>query len=338
MKHAWIFCWLLFSLNGAAQVGGNSSFSGLSASAGGQVAGLGGSAYAHPSGVNGSCINPALLDLSESGEIAMTYWSIPTALKRGNFTLGTGEWLKDRPGWKFGVAVDYWNTGTLTMRDAAGYEIGEFEASEMTPRVTASYGSGPWSFGSSVKWSQLIYAGYTAQALAADFGVIYTADSGRLQVAMVLRNLGYGIEAFDETFEPVPTEWSVSVSQRLHHAPFRVNLTYKYLATPNLTYYDPLQIIRDPLTGAIGYDDFSLLNQAVRHFHPSLEAYLGRRLRLQLGFDFQQQWENRIPDWRTNAGLSYGLTLNAGRMQFQYAYQVVHLAGRINQMSLIRKI
>ena len=139
---------------------------------------------------------PALLSFIDNKQVGITHWSLPTGLKRGNMVIANDWGHIKNPKWRMAMAVDYWQTGELAMTDAAGYLIGSFDAKEIIPRITVAYQDGPWTAGATIKWAQLVYAGYNAQALAADLGVVYSMDSGYTQIAMVIRNVGYGIESF----------------------------------------------------------------------------------------------------------------------------------------------
>ena len=338
MQKPLFVCLMVFALSIHAQISSRASFASLAATVGGRSAGLGGSAYGHPGDASMSAGNPALLSFIDNKQVGITHWSLPTGLKRGNMVIANDWGHIKNPKWRMAMAVDYWQTGELAMTDAAGYLIGSFDAKEVIPRITAAYQDGPWTAGATIKWAHLVYAGYNAQALAADLGVVYSMDSGYTQIAMVIRNVGYGIESFDDNYEPVPFEWSLSISQKLKHAPFRWNLTYKHLEIWDLTFFDPLQLVRDPLSGTTYYKEFDWTNQLMRHLQPSIEAQLGGRVFVQLGYDFQRMLELRVPDWRTNAGMSLGITIHAGRNIYQYGQEMAHVAGRITHVSLIRNL
>ena len=109
--------------------------------------------------------------------------------------------------------------------------------------------------------------------------------------------------------------------------------------TPIITFVNKMdREVRDPLTGAVTYNEPSFTNLALRHLATAVEAELGGRLRLQIGYDFRRQLEMQLPTRRTNAGLSFGFGLKAGKSQFQWSQAVYHVAGRFTQFSYTRNL
>lgn len=234
--------------------------------------------------------------------------------------------------------MDYLQTGLLEERDAAGELLGTFRAQEVTPRVAAAAHWKGFTAGLGTKLAMLTYGPYTAQALALDAGLLWTVDSGRTSLGVVVKNAGRSFEYFAAEREALPLDVQLTISQKLKYAPFRWNVTYTHLQRWDMRYLDPQLITKDPLTGEITVQPISVWNNALRHVHPSVEAQLGGRIFIQVGYDVRRQMEMRLPTRRSNPGLSFGLSLQTTKMSYQYGSAVYHVAGRLNQFTLIRRL
>jgi hypothetical protein len=243
--------------------------------------------------------------------------------------------------WAFGV--DYLNSGRMPETNELGGVVGEFRFQESRPRVTVArlfnLKSGRQILlGSTVRWTLQTASNFVAQALSSDIGATYVGDSGRVHAALVLQHAGISLDPLGSNPEPLPTALHLAVSRKFRYAPFRVHLAARDLQRWDLAGYEPLREVRDPLTGEIAYKTPSFTNLALRHLAAAVEAELGGRLRIQIGYDFRRQLEMQLPTRRTNAGLSFGVGLNAGKSQFQWSQAVYHVAGRFNQFSYIRNL
>jgi hypothetical protein len=350
----WAF---LFAVVAFAQPAGYSSFSSLTQGGSARLVGLGWDALAHPGDVGFSAFNPALLRHEHRGQIALTSQASLGGLRVGSLTYGLpwgskpdriqaplAQWDAQRglhswsaPTWTTAVGVDYLQTGLLEERDAAGELTGTFRAQEVTPRIAAAAHWQGFTAGLGGKLAMLTYGPYTAQALALDAGLLWTVDSGRTSMGLVVKNAGQSIEYFAFEREALPLDVQVVLSQKLKHAPFRWNLAYTHLQRWDLRYLDPQLITKDPLSGEITVQEISIWNNALRHIHPSVEAQLGGRIFIQVGYDVRRQMEMRLPTRRSNPGLSFGLSLQTAKMAYQYGSAVYHVAGRLNQFTLIRR-
>ena len=341
-----------------AQPASYASFSSLSQGGSARLVGLGWDALAHPGDVSFSAFNPALLRPEHRNQIAITSQAslgglrvgglsyglpLPARVKRPEAPLaqldaqrGLHGW--SAPSWSAAVGVDYLQTGLLEERDAAGELLGTFRAQEVTPRLAAAAHWKGFTAGLGTKLAMLTYGPYTAQALALDGGLLWTIDSGRTSMGIVVKNAGRSLEYFAAEREALPLDVQLTISQKLKYAPFRWNLTYTHLQRWDMRYVDPQLVSKDPLTGEVTVQDISFWNNALRHVHPSVEAQLGGRIFIQVGYDVRRQMEMRIPTRRSNPGLSFGLSLQTAKMSYQYGSAVYHVAGRLNQFTLIRRL
>jgi hypothetical protein len=248
-----------------------------------------------------------------------------------------------RSGWFYALGVDYLNTGLLPETNEVGAVLGEFRFQESRPRLTLARslglkGGNQILLGATVRWTLQTASNFVAQALSTDLGATYVADSGRLHAALVVQHAGLSLDPLGSTQENLPTALHAAFSRKFRYAPFRLHLAMRDLQRWDLAGYDPLREVRDPLTGQINYTPPSFANLALRHLATAVEAELGGRLRAQVGYDFRRQLEMQLPTRRTNAGLSFGFGLKAGKSQFQWSQSVYHVAGPFTQFSFSRNL
>tara|TARA_B110000503_G_C7129169_1_gene406063 strand:+ start:707 stop:1780 length:1074 start_codon:yes stop_codon:yes gene_type:complete len=334
------------------------SFSTLSGGGSARLLGLGWDAYGHPGDVGFAAFNPASLMDVHKGQVSLSTQAALGGLRTGSLSYGLPlpktnpskgsssivQWDAQRglhgwskPAWNVAIGADYLHSGLLEERDPAGNLVGTFTAQEITPRIAASAHWRTLTFGLGSKLAMMTYGPYTAQAIALDAGWIWSLDSGRTRIGLVVKNAGFNVEYFAGQRESLPLDVQVTLSQKLKYAPFRWNVSYTHLERWDLRYSDPQLVTKDPLSGEITVAQISALNNALRHIHPSVEAQLGGRIFVQVGYNIRRQVEMKLPTRRSNAGLSYGLSLQTRKMSYQFGSAVYHVAGRLNQFTVVRR-
>lgn len=299
---------------------------------------LAGAAWAYPADAAASTFNPSLAAGLDRPQWVLSTGVLPSGLRLGH--LSTGFRFKK---WHFALGADYLNSGAMPETNEVGAVIGTFRFQESRPRATAArtftLTSGNHILvGATARWTLQTASNFVAQAITTDWGATYVGDSGRLHAALVVQHLGVSLDPLGSTPEPVPTAAHFGLSRKFRYAPFRIHAAVRDLQRWNLAGYEPLRDVRDPLTGQSTYSAPSWTNLALRHLAVGVEAELGGRLRAQVGYDFRRQLEMLVPTRRTNAGLSLGFGLKAGKTQIQWSQSVYHVAGRFTQFSLTRAL
>jgi hypothetical protein len=299
---------------------------------------LAGAAWAFPADAASSTFNPSLAAGADRSNFVLSTGTLPSGLRLGH--LSSGFRYKK---WHFALGADYLNSGTMPETNEVGAVIGSFRFQESRPRATAARaftlasGNQLW-VGATARWTLQTASNIVAQAITTDWGATYVGDSGRFHAALVVQHLGTSLDPLGSTPEAVPTAAHLAVSRKFRYAPFRIHAAVRDLQRWNLAGYEPQRDLRDPLTGQTTYDAPSWTNLALRHVAVGVEAELGGRLRAQIGYDFRRQLEMLVPTRRTNAGLSLGIGLKAGKSQIQWSQTVYHVAGRFTQFSFTRAL
>ncbi len=299
---------------------------------------LAGAAWAVPTDVAASTFNPSLAAGLDGNQFVLSTGALPSGLRLGHMSAK----FRHRT-WHFALGADYLNSGAMPETNEVGAVIGSFRFQESRPRATLARAftlkSGSHVLvGATARWTLQTASNLVAQALTTDWGATYVGDSGRLHAALVLQHAGLSLDPLGSTSEPLPTAVHAALSRKFRYAPFRIHVAARDLQRWNLAGYEPLRELRDPLTGQTTYNAPSWTNLALRHLAVAVEAELGGRLRAQVGYDFRRQLEMQLPTRRTNAGLSFGFGLKAGKSQFQWSQAVYHVAGRFTQFSYTRSL
>lgn len=120
------------------------------------------------------------------------------------------------PKGKVGFFIDYLNYGTFTRTDANGVELGSFSGGDFL--VGANY-SARWkyglSFGANAKFMTERADGYSAEALAADLGVMIRFGDSLTTAGVSVLNLGKVTSGFTDHKDKLP----LSVRAGLSHHP-----------------------------------------------------------------------------------------------------------------------
>ncbi|MGA1380751.1 MAG: hypothetical protein ACO30N_04245 [Schleiferiaceae bacterium] len=299
---------------------------------------LAGAAWAHPADIAASTFNPSLAAGLDRNQLSLSTGTLPSGLRLGHMSLGFR-----RKKWHIALGADYLNSGLMPETNEVGAVVGEFRFVESRPRASVARAVALASgnhilVGATARWTLQTASSFVAQAITTDWGATYVGDSGRFHAALVLQHAGLSLDPLGSSHEPLPTALHFAVSRKFRYAPFRVHLAARDLQRWDLSGYEPLREVRDPLTGTSTYNAPSWSNLALRHVAAAVEAELGGRLRAQVGYDFRRQLEMQVPTRRTNAGLSLGFGLKAGKSQYQWSQSVYHVAGRFTQFSYTRSL
>jgi hypothetical protein len=203
----------LIPVSGYAQMSGydflNVDKSARAAAIGGAFTGISGDAHAlfyNPAGLSGvdkitaniSYLN-YVLDIN-SGTIAFTF------PREGNNTYAAG--------------INYMNYGDFEGFDNFGNETASFGAQDVlfTGGMARSY-SEKIDYGVSVKMLYSSIHNYSSFVGAADLGVIYKIPVQMMTVGLSISNVGYVLQAYDQTKDKVPAAAKLGISKRLAHLP-----------------------------------------------------------------------------------------------------------------------
>lgn len=329
---------LLFFLSSAtafAQIGGSNAYIATELVNSARVSALGGKFISvWDSDLDLGYANPALLDSTDTGQLAMNYGSLFSDV--GNATVSYAYHKTDIG--TFAASLNYLSYGDFTERDEFNTELGTFTAADYL--INLGYGrmiDSLFRVGANLKFIHSQLEQYNSSALAVDLAGTYRSKNEDFTVGLVVRNVGVPLSSYTEdNRESLPLGVDLGLTKRLSKSPLRLTLTFSDLQQWDLSYIDPADIGQvDPLTGEdIPLDEANFADKVLLHINGSMEFLLGENFHLRLGYDFRRRNELALADRPGGAGLSWGLGLKIARMRLSYGRVVYNQAGATNHIGL----
>lgn len=339
-----IFAFLLFGLAGfpgaEAQVnGGQQVFQFMTLSPSARITALGGYQIAvKDADLSFAAVNPAALNPQMDGRVVFQHNFFLADLQHGYVA-----YAHELPKLGFTVqgGIQYMKYGDIKRADEYGNITGKVEASETAFTLGgARQLTDQISLGLNVRLGLSTLDTYKATALAADAGVMFADTSSRVTVAVVVRNAGVQLSAYDNIKEDLPFDLQIGVSKRLRYLPFRFSVIAHHLHQWNIRYNDPnlkdddiLQLgDSEPASsnGNNGVDNF------FRHLAFNGEFLLGRNevFQVRFGYNHLRKKELSVRNYRSLAGFSGGVGIKVSRFRIDVGYAAYHLAGGVIHLGI----
>lgn len=326
-----IFAFLLTG-SAIAQLGGTNVYPFLTTPIAPRVAGAAGAVVANTEDdVNFGRWNPALINPQMHGNMSLSLTTLT-----GGVLFGEGVYSHtfSKAG-SFLAGIKYVNYGDFQQANPQAQVLGSFTASDLAVQVGYGYVlDSNWQFGASLKLINSAYANYTSWGLATDLAAVYQIPRKRLALTVVLRNAGVQLASYNGTRESLPLELNVGLSTRFEHVPLRLNLMFDNLQQWDLTYNDPNNVTRDPITGEVVVVEETWINNFMRHVVLAAEIAPSKNFNIQLGYHFRRGFEMAVPTRRSSAGLTFGIGLRISKFRINYANTNMNVAGRMHHFGI----
>lgn len=302
-----------------------------------RIAGLGGTAITvADSDVALGLVNPALLNPTNEGELAISHAFLVAGISHG--AVSYGKHL-DSLGINLHGGIQYITYGEFDLTDNTGNVLGSFNGSEVAITVGASKKiANRISFGVNARWMTASYSSYGSNAIGLDAGLLYSNEDNTFAIGGVIRNAGVVLKGFTDTKEEVRNDIQFGLSKRLKHLPFRFSVTLHNLQQWNIRYKDPADVTTDILGTVIDEKPWVVrLDNLVRHIIFSGEFLLGQReqFRMRFGYNHMRNQELSVLTFRSLTGFSLGFGINIKRFKLDYGVGYYHHRGSAtNQLSL----
>lgn len=330
-----LLVFLLSSVMGTAQIGGTNAYLATDLVSSARVASLGGKFISvWDDDLNLAYANPALLDSTDVGQLALHYGALFSDV--GN---ASASYALHKSGiGTFSATLNYLSYGDFSERDIYNTDLGTFTAADYL--VNFGYGrtiDSLFRVGANLKFIQSQYASYSSSAIAVDVAGTYRSQNKDFTMGLVFRNMGTPLKTYtDGNRESLPFGIDLGMTKRLSKSPLRFTLTFSDLQKWDLSYVDPADIGKvDPLTGEeIPLDEAGFGDKVLLHVNGSMEFLLGENFHLRLGYDFRRRNELSLNDRPGGAGLSWGLGLKIAKMRLSYGRVIYNQAGTTNHIGL----
>ena len=326
---------LLSSAAAIAQIGGSNAYIATDLVSSARISGLGGKFISvWDEDLNLAYSNPALLDSSDTRQLAMNYGNL-----FADVGIGSASYAYHRTGvGTFAATLNYLSYGDFTERDEFNTDLGTFNASDFVFNI--GYGrdiDSLFRVGANLKFIHSQLAEFTSSAIAADIAGTYRSKNEEFSVGLVIRNVGVPLSNYTEdNRESLPLGVDLGLSKRLSKSPLRITVTLSDLQQWDLSFIDPAEVGQtDPLTGEeVPVEEANFARQFLLHVNSSMEFLLGENFQLRLGYDFRRRDELALNDRPGGAGLSWGLGLKIAKMHLNYGRVIYNQAGSTNHVGL----
>ncbi len=317
-----------------AQIGGKGVFRFLNLPNSAKVAALGNALpMQNDADFDETFANPSLLSTAHQNSLSLNYSNYVADINFGNIQYA----LKLKTNETLSLGLMFINYGDFEEYDASATPTGaNFTAGDYLLNV-----------GYAKKWKNNIYYGanakliygsydiYNSFAIATDLAVTYKDTTNNFATGIILKNIGYQLNAFNQQRENLPFQIAVSLSKKLHFAPFKYHITYNNLQQFNLSYYNPnTDEGTDLISGESTDKQSSFASKFSRHLIFGTEILLSPSFNLQAGYNLQQSKELSISGLSGLPGFSFGFSLHLKKLSLGYAHSTLNLAGSNNYFSL----
>jgi len=280
--------------------------------------------------------NPALLQPSMAHQLSINHNFHLADIGFGSIAYGIP--VKDTS-LMLMVSGGYVSYGDFTLADVIGNRQGSFSGSEGSLHIGISKKIDErLRLGVQLKYANSNLANYGSSGLGGDIGIHYHNPAKRSSWALVFKNIGAQLSAFDIQREPWPIDLQIGYAKRLEHLPLTWLITAHHLQRWDLR--SPLDdqgtII---IIGQVPEPPSSLgksVDNLFRHLTFGAELGLGRNevVRIRLGYNHLRAKELSVTGFRSLSGLSLGFGLKIKKLRLDYGIGRYHLAGGANHLSL----
>ncbi len=318
-------------LNASSQVGGDNTYEFLNLTNSAKVAALGGKIISvDDDDLAMTFHNPSLLDASMHNNMVLNYVNYFADINYGYVSYARSRGKKGN----IAAGMHYINYGSFIEANELGEITGSFKAAEYALNLFwARPLDSNFSVGVNVKPLYSALERYTSLGIAADMGVTYQNNAQLLTAALVLRNIGTQIKAYNrKVYEPIPFEIQLGLTKELEHAPFRFTLTGHQLQKPDMSYSveNDNQLVEEEQES--NFEIYS--DRVLRHLITSVEVILTENFFIRAGYNFQRRKELQIESKISNVGFSWGFGFKIYKFHVNFGRATYHLAGASNHFSI----
>ncbi len=310
---------LILCVTTYGQVGGRSTYQFLNLLNSPRQAALGGKVVTnYDYDPTQGLFNPASINPEMDNQLSLNYVNY---LGDVNYGTASYAYLWDRRTQVLHTGVTYINYGSFDGYDEQGNATSSFSGGE----VALSFGHARnvaftnFHVGANVKFISSKLEQYSSFGVAADIAVMYVYEDWDLHITAVARNVGTQITPYEETFEKLPFELILGISQTLQNIPIRWHFTLDNMQRWNIAFANPNRDESD-LEGNTTSEKINFIDNAFRHMIFGLELFPEGGFNIRLGYNVRRGEELRIVDQRAFAGISAGFSIKLNKLRLSYSY------------------
>ena len=310
---------LLISQLLLAQIGGRATYQFLNLVNSPRMAALGGKVVTnYDYDPTQPLFNPASINQEMDNQLSLNYTNYI-----GDVNYGTASYayLWDRRTQVLHAGVTYVNYGKFDGYDELGNPTSSFSGGEVALSMGHARNIAFTNFhvGVNLKLISSKLENYSSFGGALDVGLMYVYEDWDLHITGVARNIGTQFTPYHETYEPLPFEIILGISQTLENIPIRWHFTMENMQQWNIAFANPSRAETD-LEGETTKEKITFIDNAFRHMIAGIELFPESGFNIRLGYNFRRGEELRIIEKRTFAGLSAGFGIKLNRYRLSYSY------------------
>ena len=252
-----------------------------------------------------------------------------------NYGSAAYAYTLDNRGNTLHFGISYINYGDFEGYNELGEATNNFTGNEAA--LSVGYGSKfkdlPIYYGVNFKLMTSKFEQYNSVGIASDIGFYYKDEDLKLDVALVVRNIGVQIKPYDSIREKLPFEVDIGISQLVENAPIKWHITIENIQKWPIGLSNPSRLIID-LDGNITEEKVTLMNDLLRHVIFGAELFPKSLFNLRLGYSFRRGEELRIIDEKNFSGLSFGFGIKFNKLRFNYSHARYSSASNISFLGL----
>ena len=241
--------------------------------------------------------NPALLSSVSDKTIALNYMNYMAGANTASASFN--RVVREKASWA--VSAQYIDYGKMREVNADNIQTGEFSAKDISLAGYFSYMlTDRIAGGITAKFITSYIGSYNSIGMGVDLGVNYYNPDSELSVALVAKNLGGQLKAYDDTYESMPIDVQLGVSKRVLHTPFRLSATLVDLNHWNYGF--------------------------MQHVAAGVDVLLSQTIWVGGGYNFRRAHELKAAGSAHGAGLTLGAGLSVRRFRFGASYAKYHVS------------
>jgi len=316
----------------AQTIGGDAVFNFLNQSNSPQLSALGGVNISNLSNdITLSFNNPAMLRKEMHSQMAAVFNIFYADIKNIHGMIG---YHHQKLNTNFSFGVNYFAYGSTTQTDASGNTLGQFHPNDYVVQLSASRQYlERWFYGATLKFISSNYGQFSSNGIALDFGLNYYDSSALLQIGFVAKNMGFQLKKYSGTAEDMPFDLQFGITKRLAKAPLQFSFEAHHLHQFDIRYNDTT--FNNDVYGDPGNSQGYFFDKLFRHFVWAVQAYIGEKVELSLGYNFLRRAELQIENAPNGlTGFSFGAGVLLNRMQIRYTRSLYQNNTAYNQFGL----
>jgi hypothetical protein len=276
--------------------------------------------------------NPASINPAMDNQLSLNFVDY-----LGDVSYGTASYayLWDRRTQVLHMGVTYINYGKFDGYDEQGNETSSFSGGE----VALSFGHARniaftnFHIGGNLKFISSQLEQYSSFGVAVDLALMYVYEAWDLHITAVTRNIGTQITPYEDTYEKLPFEVILGISQTLQNVPIRWHFTLENMQRWEVAFANPNRDEND-LEGNTNSEKISFIDHAFRHMIFGIELFPDKGFNIRLGYNVRRAEELRIIEQRSFAGISAGFSIKLNKLRLSYSYSKFSSAAASNYFGL----